>query len=157
MASANDASSKSSQATVSVSALPATSCAVADEALLRHGAVQVTAVDVGKGQLHPSLRADKRVENLEGVHWKTLPLTTAPGPYDFFTVDVSFIAARNMLRGLAFRLRPGAEGVVLVKPQFEVADKRVRRGDVSDPNLRRDAVEEVRKKGAALGFKLVAQ
>jgi putative N6-adenine-specific DNA methylase len=126
------------------------------EALLAHGAAHVTAVDVGTGQLHPSLRDDARVTNLEGVHWKTLPLSTAPGPFDFFTVDVSFIAARNMLRGLAFRLRPGAEGVVLVKPQFEVADKRVRAGDVSDPNLRRDALEEVRKKAESLGFKLAA-
>jgi putative N6-adenine-specific DNA methylase len=126
------------------------------EALLAHGAAHVTCIDVGTGQLHPSLRDDERVTNLEGVHWKTLPLSTAPGPFDFFTVDVSFIAARNMLRGLAFRLRPGAEGVVLVKPQFEVADKRVRAGDVSDPNLRRDALEEVRKKGEALGFKLAA-
>ena len=126
------------------------------EALLAHGAAHVTAVDVGTGQLHPSLRDDARVTNLEGVHWKTLPLSTAPGPFDFFTVDVSFIAARNMLRGLAFRLRPGAEGVVLVKPQFEVADRRVRAGDVSDPNLRRDALEEVRKKGESLGFRLAA-
>lgn len=124
------------------------------EALLAHGAAHVTAVDVGTGQLHPSLRDDARVTNLEGVHWKTLSLTTAPGPFDFFTVDVSFIAARNMLRGLAFRLRPGAEGVVLVKPQFEVADRRVRAGDVSDPNLRRDALAEVRKKGESLGFRL---
>jgi putative N6-adenine-specific DNA methylase len=126
-------------------------------ALLEHGAAHVTAVDVGKGQLPPSLREDKRVENLEGVHWKTLALTTAPGPYDFFTVDVSFIAARNMLRGLAFRLRPGAEGVLLVKPQFEVADKRVKAGDVSDPNLRREAVDVVKQKAESLGFTLVAQ
>ncbi len=125
------------------------------ETLLAHGAAHVTAVDVGTGQLHPSLRKDARVTNLEGVHWKTLPLATAPGPFDFFTVDVSFIAARNMLRGLAFRLRPGAEGVVLVKPQFEVADQRVKKGDVSDPNLRRDALEAVRKKGAELGFEIV--
>lgn len=125
------------------------------EALLAAGAAHVTAVDVGSGQLHASLRADPRVENLEGVHWKTLPLSTAPGPFDFFTVDVSFIAARNMLRGLAFRLRPGAEGVVLVKPQFELGDSRVRGGDVSDPNLRRDAVAEVRRKAESLGFALV--
>ena len=126
------------------------------EALLAHGAAHVTAVDVGTGQLHASLRDDPRVTNLEGVHWKTLPLTTAAGPFDFFTVDVSFIAARTMLRGLAFRLRPGAEGIVLVKPQFEVADKRVKGGDVSDANLRRDALDAVREKGEALGFTLAA-
>jgi putative N6-adenine-specific DNA methylase len=125
------------------------------EALLAHGAAQVTAVDVGRGQLHPSLQSDPRVLSLEGVHWKTLSLSQAPGPFDFFTVDISFIAARSMLRGLAFRLRPGAEGVVLVKPQFELSDERVRGGDVSDPNLRRDAVARVREKAEALGFQLV--
>ncbi|HEX4459754.1 MAG TPA: SAM-dependent methyltransferase [Polyangia bacterium] len=126
------------------------------EALLAHGATHVTAVDVGKGQLHPSLVADERVTNLDGVHWKTLPLSEAAGPFDFFTVDVSFIAARSMLRGLAFRLRPGAEGVVLVKPQFEVEDKRVKGGDVSDPNLRRDALQSVQEKAESLGFVLVS-
>ena len=49
-----------------------------------------------------------------------------PQLYDFFTVDVSFVAARTMLRSLAFRLRDGAEGVVLVKPQFELSDKQLK-------------------------------
>src|SRR4051812_33783974 len=84
------------------------------EALLRHGAAHVVAVDVGHGQLAASLREDARVTALEGADWKRLSLNEAAGPFDFFTVDVSFVAARNMLRGLAFRLRPGAAGVVLV-------------------------------------------
>ena len=44
-----------------------------------------------------------------------------------------------MLRGLAFRLRPGAQGVVLVKPQFELPDRQVKGGEVDDQNLRRRA------------------
>jgi putative N6-adenine-specific DNA methylase len=126
------------------------------EALLRHGATHVTAVDVGRGQLHPSLRDDARVTNLEGVHWKTLPLSEAPGPFDFFTVDVSFVAARTMLRGLAFRLREGAEGVVLVKPQFELPDSLVKGGNVTDPQLRQAALDKVREKAEQLGFQLMA-
>jgi putative N6-adenine-specific DNA methylase len=125
------------------------------EALLKHGAAQVTAVDVGKGQLHESLRNDARVTNLEGVDWKKLPLSVAPGPFDFFSVDVSFVAARSMLRGLAFRLRDGAEGVILVKPQFELPSHQVKKGHVSDENLRREALREVREKGEALGFELL--
>src|SRR5262249_59703885 len=74
-------------------------------------------------------------------------LKTAPGPFDFFCVDVSFMAARNVLRGLAFRLRAGAEGVLLIKPQFELPD-----GDVSNPDVRRRAVERVREKAETLGF-----
>jgi putative N6-adenine-specific DNA methylase len=127
------------------------------QTLLRHGAAQVVAIDVGHGQLAPELRADARVTSMEGVDWKRLSLNEAPGPFDFFTVDVSFVAARNMLRGLAFRLRPGAEGVVLVKPQFELPDKLVRGGRVDDENLRRAALDKVAKKAAALGFDLVAQ
>src|SRR5262249_38857877 len=126
------------------------------QVLLGRGAARVTAIDIGEGQLHPSLRDDGRAENREGGDFKTAPPTVAPGRYDFFTVDVSFAAARNMLRGLAFRLRDGAEGVVLVKPQFELPDGAVRGGDVSDPQLRARAVEKVREKAESLGFELVA-
>jgi putative N6-adenine-specific DNA methylase len=126
------------------------------QVLLRHGAARVTAVDVGRGQLHEHLRRDARVESLEGTDWKTLSLDVAPGPFDFFTVDVSFVAGRNMLRGLAFRLRPGAEGVVLVKPQFELPDRLVRGGDVTDAGLRARALEAFQKKATGLGFTLVA-
>lgn len=124
------------------------------EALLGHGVAHVTAIDVGHGQLHPHLRDDPRVTSLEGANLKTLPLRCAPGPFDFFAVDVSFVAARTMLRGLAFRLRAGARGVVLLKPQFELPAHRVRGGDVSDPKLRAEAFERFRTKGSELGFRI---
>jgi putative N6-adenine-specific DNA methylase len=124
--------------------------------LLRCGARRVTAVDVGHGQLDPGLAADARVENLERTDWKTLSLNQAPGPFDFFSVDVSFVAARNMLRGLAFRLREGAEGVVLVKPQFELPSHLVRDGRVDDPALRSRALAAFTKKAESLGFAVLA-
>lgn len=126
------------------------------EALLAQGAAQVTAVDVGNGQLDSKLRADSRVENLEGANWKTLALSIAPGPFDFFTVDVSFVAARNMLRALAFRLRDGAEGVVLLKPQFELPDRLVHGGVVKDEALRERALAVFTTKAEVLGFRVVA-
>ena len=126
------------------------------QVLLDHGAADVWCVDSGRAQLHESLRDDRRITNLEGTDWKRLALSEAPGPFDFFTVDVSFVAARNMLRGLAFRLREGADGVVLVKPQFELPDHLVRGGDVSDPGLRRLALDRFSKKAEGLGFRIVA-
>ena len=126
------------------------------EVLLSLGAASVLAVDVGRDQLHPSLRDDPRVTVREETDWRHLPLHEAEGPFDFFTVDVSFVAARNMLRGLAFRLRPGAQGVVLVKPQFELPDRQVKGGEVRDQNLRQAAVDKVRRRGEALGFDLLA-
>jgi putative N6-adenine-specific DNA methylase len=126
------------------------------QVLLQHGAARVTAVDVGRGQLHEQLRRDARVESLEETNWKTLSLTIAPGPFSFFTVDVSFVAARTMLRSLAFRLAEGAEGVVLVKPQFELPDRLVRGGDVSDPALRARALRAFTAKAESLGFAVLA-
>jgi putative N6-adenine-specific DNA methylase len=124
--------------------------------LLRCGAAHVTAVDVGHGQLDPALAADARVENLERTDWKSLSLAVAPGPFDFFTVDVSFVAARNMLRSLAFRLHDGAQGVVLVKPQFELPSHLVKDGRVDNPALRERALAAFRKKAEALGFTVLA-
>jgi putative N6-adenine-specific DNA methylase len=120
--------------------------------MLACGADHVTAIDVGHGQLAPTLARDARVTNLEHTDFKTLSLGLAPGPFDFFTVDVSFVAARSMLRGLAFRLRPGAEGVVLVKPQFELPDHLVKGGRVDAPELRQRALDDFRGKAERLGF-----
>src|SRR5262245_55540710 len=125
------------------------------EALLARGARSVLAVDVGHGQLHPSLRGDPRVTSLEGVDWRRLPLAVAEGPFDFFAVDVSFVAARNMLRALAFRLRPRAEGVVLVKPQFELPDRRVKAAGADTARLREEALTRVSERARALGFEVV--
>jgi putative N6-adenine-specific DNA methylase len=125
------------------------------QALLAHGARSVLAVDVGHGQLHASLRGDARVTSLEKVDFRRLSLSVAEGPFDFFTVDVSFVAARNMLRALAFRLRPGAEGVVLVKPQFELPDRRVKAAGTDMARLREEALAKVGERAAGLGFEVV--
>jgi putative N6-adenine-specific DNA methylase len=125
------------------------------QALLASGARTVLAVDVGHGQLHASLRDDARVTSLEGVDFRRLTLGVAEGPFDVFTVDVSFVAARNMLRALAFRLRPGAEGVVLVKPQFELPDRRVKAAGADTARLREEAVAKVRQRAEGLGFTIV--
>ena len=125
------------------------------QVLLERGAAQVVAVDVGHEQLHPQLRADARVVSLEGTDWKRLALGSAPGPYDFFTIDVSFVAARSMLRGLAFRLRDGAHGVVLVKPQFELPDSMLRARDVNAQETRRLALDRFTEKAEGLGFRVL--
>lgn len=125
------------------------------QVLLEHGAARVVAVDVGHDQLHARLRADARVVSLEGADWKRLALTVAPGPYDFFTVDVSFVAARSMLRALAFRLRDGAHGVVLVKPQFELPDALLRDRDVNAPEIRQLALGRFKAKAEGLGFRIM--
>jgi putative N6-adenine-specific DNA methylase len=125
-------------------------------ALLAHGAAGVTAIEVGHDQLAPALRDDPRVELHERTDFRRAPLSLAPGPFDFFSVDVGFMAARNVLRSLAFRLRDCAHGVVLLKPQFELPGSQVRGGDVSDPALRARALERFGERARKLGFELLA-
>jgi putative N6-adenine-specific DNA methylase len=123
--------------------------------LLAEGAAHVTAVRVGPGRLAGEPRADARVVSLEGTSFEDLPLGEAAGPFDFFAVDVSFATARSTLRGFASRLRPGAEGVILVPPQFELPPGRRRAAD--DPAARAAALARIRAKAAPLGFELLAE
>ena len=63
------------------------------DCLLRHGAPPVVAVDVGHGQLDPSLRDDPRVEVLERTNVRSLDARAlAGGAFDVVVADLSFIS-----------------------------------------------------------------
>ncbi len=114
------------------------------ETLLDRGARKVYAVDVGRGQLHESLRADPRVVVLEQTNARSLSLREVPEPCDLATMDVSFISVLKILPALRGILVPGANLVVLVKPQFELGRFRVARGGVvRDPALHLQSLRDV--------------
>jgi len=114
------------------------------ETLLQRGAARVYAVDVGRGQLHERLRADPRVVVIDAVNARSLSSRDVPEPCGLATVDVSFISVVKILPALRGVLAPGAEAIVLVKPQFEVGRFRVGRGGVvSDPALHGQALRDV--------------
>ena len=100
------------------------------DCLLRRGASGVVAVDVGHGQLDASLRRDPRVEVLERTNIRTLTLASVGGsPFDLVVADLSFISLVTVAPVLAGELAaPGADVVVLVKPQFEAGRAEVSRG-----------------------------
>ncbi|MCC6735051.1 MAG: TlyA family RNA methyltransferase [Bauldia sp.] len=104
------------------------------EVLLRRGAVEVVAIDVGHGQLAPSLTADPRVRNREGVNARALTATDIGAPLGAVVSDVSFISQRLVLPAALALAEPGAFAVVLAKPQFEVGREAIGRGGlVRDP------------------------
>lgn len=111
------------------------------DVLLRRGARHVVAVDVGHGQLRPEIAADPRVESREGVNVRQMVAgDVAPAP-ELVVVDLSFISLRLVLAPLAAVAAPGADLVVLVKPQYEVGRARLGSGGVvRDAAARRDAV-----------------
>jgi 23S rRNA (cytidine1920-2'-O)/16S rRNA (cytidine1409-2'-O)-methyltransferase len=112
------------------------------DVLLQRGAARVVALDVGYGQLHPRLREDPRVTVLERVNAREVE--QLPFRPDFVTCDVSFISVRKALSSLMRLTAPEWEGLVLVKPQFEVGRGEVGKGGVvRDRDLRRRVVREV--------------
>jgi 23S rRNA (cytidine1920-2'-O)/16S rRNA (cytidine1409-2'-O)-methyltransferase len=123
------------------------------DVLLRAGAREVVAVDVGYGQLAWALRTDPRVRVLDRCNVRTLTPDLVDGPVDLVVADLSFISLRLVLPALAGCLAPGGDLVPMVKPQFEVGRDRVGPGGVvRDPGLRAQAVRDVAAAAAALGF-----
>jgi 23S rRNA (cytidine1920-2'-O)/16S rRNA (cytidine1409-2'-O)-methyltransferase len=114
------------------------------ETLLARGAARVYAIDVGRGQLHESLRRDPRVLVRDRTNARTLSAEVVPEPCALAVMDVSFISVRLLLAALRGVLAPDAEAVVLVKPQFEVGRTQVGRGGVvKDPALHEQALRQV--------------
>jgi 23S rRNA (cytidine1920-2'-O)/16S rRNA (cytidine1409-2'-O)-methyltransferase len=121
------------------------------DVLLRAGAAHVVAADVGYGQLAWSLRTDPRVTVLDRVNVRTLAdVSPVPG---LVVADLSFISLTLVLPALVACAAPGADFVLLVKPQFEVGKGRVGAGGVvRDPADRADAVRRVAAAAAQLGL-----
>ena len=131
------------------------------DVLLQRGATRVYALDVGRGQLADSLRADPRVVSMERTHAARLdpehpdPLHL-PDPIDLAVIDVSFISLTRILRGVMAQLVAGGEVVALVKPQFEATPADVPRGVVRDEAVRLAAVERVQAYARSIGLRVAA-
>lgn len=123
------------------------------DCLLQRGALRVHAIDTGRGQLHWKLRNDPRVVLHEGVNARYADASLTGEPASLAVCDLSFISATLVLPALTPLLAPGAELVVLVKPQFEAGRRQVGKGGiVRDPALHEAACRKVREAMDALGF-----
>ena len=130
------------------------------QVLLAAGASKVVALDVGRGQLHPSLQQDDRVVELSGVNFRDVTRESLAGAiggevaFDFVTVDVSFISLTQILPAVR-AVAPDAQVAALVKPQFEVGrDGLDGRGVVKSLALRNSAVRAVVACAESLGYRV---
>jgi 23S rRNA (cytidine1920-2'-O)/16S rRNA (cytidine1409-2'-O)-methyltransferase len=112
------------------------------DCLLQRGAAHVSAVDVGHGQLHERLRSDRRVTVVERTNIRDF---ADPEPYELVVADLSFISLRTVAPDLLRLAAPGADVVVLVKPQYEAgrAEAAKGRGVITDPEVWRRVLNEV--------------
>ncbi|MFI2032651.1 TlyA family RNA methyltransferase [Streptomyces buecherae] len=124
------------------------------DVLLRAGAAQVVAVDVGYGQLAWSLRSDERVVVKDRTNVRELTLEQLDGqPVDLVVGDLSFIPLGLVLPALVRCSAPDADLVLMVKPQFEVGKERLGSGGVvRSRELRAETVRTVAARAAELGL-----
>ena len=123
------------------------------DVLLREGAAEVVAVDVGYGQLAWSLQQDPRVRVHDRTNVRELTADQIGGPVDVVVGDLSFISLLLVLDALLGVTTPEGDLALMVKPQFEVGKDRVGKGGVvRDPALRAEAVSAVAAAAAERGW-----
>jgi 23S rRNA (cytidine1920-2'-O)/16S rRNA (cytidine1409-2'-O)-methyltransferase len=123
------------------------------DVLLRAGAAEVVAVDVGYGQLAWSLQSDERVVVHDRTNIRDLTPELIGGPVDLVVGDLSFISLRLVLDALIGVTRPDGDLVLMVKPQFEVGRERLGKGGVvREPAHRAAAVADIADEAAVRGW-----
>ena len=168
------------------------------DCLLQHGAKLVVGVDVGQGQLHPSLREHAQVMALEHINARALIASDLiatyagwtratgafdgekgvsealevvngisgaafdgtsnsqfDGTFDVIVGDLSFISQTLVLPALAALLKPSAQMLMLVKPQFELQPGQVGKGGIVKDAAMYSLVElRIREAYVALGLQI---
>ena len=125
------------------------------DCLLQQGALRVTGVDVGQGQLHANLRSDPRVIAIEKVNARELSAAQVGENFDLVVGDLSFISMTLVLPAIVPLLKSGGDLLMLVKPQFELQPGQVgKRGIVTDTSLYGVVEERIRGCCEGLGLQV---
>ena len=122
------------------------------DVLLRQGAAQVIAVDVGYGQLAWQLRTDPRVQVRDRTNVRSIGPDDIQPPVDVIVADLSFISLTTVLPALDSVAAADADLVLMVKPQFEVGRRNVSGGVVRHSELRAQAVRRIADAAWELGW-----
>jgi 23S rRNA (cytidine1920-2'-O)/16S rRNA (cytidine1409-2'-O)-methyltransferase len=131
------------------------------EVLLARGAARVVGVDVGRGQLHPSLRGHAQVTAIEGLNARgltrdALGAAMPAAGFDLIVADLSFIPLTTVLPALLPLISPHGTLLALVKPQFELQPKDIGKGGLVKSAASYAEVEtKLREACVALGLTVI--
>ena len=123
------------------------------DCMLQNGAKLVYALDVGYGQLAWQLRNDPRVTVMERRNARYMEPDWFNGPFDFASIDVSFISLKLILPPLKACLKPDGQVVALIKPQFEAGRGQVgKNGVVREAAIHRDVCINIIRFAQEIGY-----
>lgn len=125
------------------------------QVLAERGATRIYAVDVGHGQMDAGLAARPDVVALAGINARDLSAQMIAEPVDLLVCDISFVSVSKVIGPALALCRPGADAVILVKPQFEVGREHIGKGGiVTSETAIAGAVERVVQFMAGAGWAL---
>jgi 23S rRNA (cytidine1920-2'-O)/16S rRNA (cytidine1409-2'-O)-methyltransferase len=121
------------------------------EVLLANGASVVFAIDVGHGQLHPSLRDHSKIVSMEGTDIREFEGKRLPARPDIVVIDVSFISLKAVLPVALSLAAAPMHLLALIKPQFEAGRKHLKRGIIRDAALHQEICDDISAFASSLG------
>jgi 23S rRNA (cytidine1920-2'-O)/16S rRNA (cytidine1409-2'-O)-methyltransferase len=121
------------------------------EVLLANGASLVFALDVGHGQLHPSLHDHPKIVSMEETDIRSLEGKRLPARPDIVVIDVSFISLKMVLSAALALAAAPMHLLALIKPQFEAGRKHLKHGIVRDAAVHQDICNDISVFAASLG------
>ena len=113
------------------------------EVLLANGASMVFAVDVGCGQLHPTLRNHPKIVSIEETDIRSFEGRRLPARPDIVVIDVSFISLKLVLPVALSLAAAPMHLLALIKPQFETARRHIKKGIVRDEAVHKMVCEDI--------------
>lgn len=121
------------------------------EVLLANGASLVFSVDVGRDQLHPSLRGHPKIVSMEETDIRTFEGKRLPARPDVVVIDVSFISLKAVLPVALSLAAAPMHLLALIKPQFEAPRKHSKRGIIRNAIVHQEVCDDIAAFAASLG------
>jgi 23S rRNA (cytidine1920-2'-O)/16S rRNA (cytidine1409-2'-O)-methyltransferase len=113
------------------------------EVLLANGASLVFAIDVGHGQLHPSLQGHSKIVSMEATDIRAFEGKRLPARPDIVVIDVSFISLKAVLPVALSLAAAPMHLLALIKPQFEAARKHSKRGIIRNAMVHQEICDDI--------------
>jgi 23S rRNA (cytidine1920-2'-O)/16S rRNA (cytidine1409-2'-O)-methyltransferase len=121
------------------------------EVLLANGASLVFAVDVGRGQLHPSLHGHPKIVSMEETDIRSFENKRLPARPDVVVIDVSFISLKAVLPVALSLAAAPMHLLALIKPQFEAPRKHSKRGIIRNAAVHQAVCDDIMAFARSLG------
>src|SRR6201997_706891 len=113
------------------------------EVLLANGAAMVFALDVGRNQLHPSLRDNPKIVSMEATDIRSFEGKRLPARPDIVVIDVSFISLKHVLPVALSLAAAPTHLLALIKPQFEAVGQHGKGGIIRDPAVHKRVCDDI--------------